>query len=259
MIPDVLTGAGPGGGPHVRLFDGKTGAVLNEYFAFDASFHGGVYVALGDRVSTKSPSGSYWETVVGAGPGGGPDVRVFKSLTGAQLSDFYAYDAGFRGGVRVAAGTGIDAEPIIMTGAGPGGGPHVKVMDTFGNTIHSFFAYDAGFTGGVYVGILYDKSSPDPTLVTGAGEGGGPHVRIWNGATAQLRSEFFAYDANFHGGVRVGGSPLLFAQNILPIVTGAGPGGGPDVRTFDSQTRQQQSDFFAYDPSFVGGVFVGIG
>jgi streptogramin lyase len=258
-VPDILTGAGPGGGPHVKLFDGKSGQLINEYFAFDASFHGGVYVALGDRISTKSPTGSYWETVVGAGPGGGPDVRVYKSLTGEMLSDFYAYGASFRGGVRVAAGSGIDNDPILMTGAGPGGGPHVKVVSIFGGVIHSFFAYDPVFTGGVYVSIIYDQGNGNPTLITGAGEGGGSHVRRFDGATAKLLNEFFAYDPSFHGGVRVGGSPLFSGAATATLVTGAGPSGGPDVKTFASVSKQQQSDFFAYDPSFLGGVFVAIG
>ena len=42
--------------------------------------------------------------VTGAGPGAGPHVRVFDMETGQELLSFYAYDAGFRGGVRVAAG-----------------------------------------------------------------------------------------------------------------------------------------------------------
>jgi len=39
--------------------------------------------------------------VVGAGPGGAPQVRVFDVNT-ALLGSFYAYDPAFRGGVNVA-------------------------------------------------------------------------------------------------------------------------------------------------------------
>ena len=39
------------------------------------------------------------------------------------------------------------------------------------------------------------------------------------------------------------------------VVTGPGPGGGPDIETF-SPTGTRLSGFFAYDPGFTGGVFV---
>jgi len=42
---EVITGAGPGGGPHVRVFDGTTGNEILGTFAFDPSFPGGVFVS----------------------------------------------------------------------------------------------------------------------------------------------------------------------------------------------------------------------
>jgi FG-GAP repeat len=49
---DIITGAGPGGGPHVRIFDGLTGLQLqantnDSFYAYDALFSGGVYVGAG--------------------------------------------------------------------------------------------------------------------------------------------------------------------------------------------------------------------
>src|SRR5690606_760725 len=57
-VPDIIAAAGPGGGPHVRVFDGSVeqpivnpvnipGAIGN-FFAYDRSFRGGVFVASGD-------------------------------------------------------------------------------------------------------------------------------------------------------------------------------------------------------------------
>src|SRR4051812_17717478 len=66
----------------------------------------------------------------GADAGGGPHVRVLNAATGAEVRSFFAYDPSFTGGVRVAVGDvtrdGIDD---IVTAAGRGGGPHVKVFD----------------------------------------------------------------------------------------------------------------------------------
>ena len=41
---DIAVGAGPGGGPHVVLFDGETFAQLSSTYAFDQVLGGGVYV-----------------------------------------------------------------------------------------------------------------------------------------------------------------------------------------------------------------------
>src|SRR5205823_14064367 len=66
----------------------------------------------------------------GAGEGGGPHVIVVDARTGRQEFSFFAYNAGFTGGVRVATadvtGDGVDD---IITAAGPTGGPHVKIFD----------------------------------------------------------------------------------------------------------------------------------
>src|SRR5207248_1193706 len=82
--------------------------------------------AGGVCADTHLPPGSGIEIVAGAGPGGGPHVKVFDAETGDVLESFFAYDAAFAGGVRVAAGLGVDIRPDIITAAGPGGGPHVK-------------------------------------------------------------------------------------------------------------------------------------
>ena len=40
-VPDVIVAAGTGGGPHVVVYDGKTGNILYNFFAFEPSFTGG--------------------------------------------------------------------------------------------------------------------------------------------------------------------------------------------------------------------------
>jgi FG-GAP-like repeat len=88
-VADVVTGAGPGGVPQVKVFDGVAGAEVRSFFAFGPSFGGGVYVAAGDVTGDGKA-----DIVVGADAGGEPHVKVFDAVTGAEVRSFFAYDAG---------------------------------------------------------------------------------------------------------------------------------------------------------------------
>jgi hypothetical protein len=106
-------------------------------------------------------------------------------------------------------------------------------------------AYDTAFTGGVNVGAR------DNMIITGAGAGGGPHVRTFNN-TGTATGGFMAYNASFTGGVWPAGA----ASGAARIVTGPGSGGGPHVRTLDDAGADVGPSFMAYAQQFPGGVFV---
>jgi hypothetical protein len=93
---DIICGAGPGGGPNVTVYSGKDGSRLYSFFAFAPTFSNGIFVAGGDVNGD-----GHADIIAGAGPGGGPDVRVFSGLDGLPLSNFFPYDPAFTGGVRV--------------------------------------------------------------------------------------------------------------------------------------------------------------
>ncbi len=252
---DVVTGTGAGGGPHVKVFDGSTGALIRSFFAFDPGFTGGVYVAAGDVTGDGAA-----EVIVGAGSGGAPQVKVFDGATGALIRSFLAYDAAFAGGVRVAAGdVNGDGSADIVTGTGPGGGPHVKVFDgSTGALVRSFFAFDPGFTGGVYVAAGDLSGDGAAEMIVGADAGGLPHVKAFDGTTGVLVRSFLAYDVSFTGGVRVAAGDVN-GDGSADIVTGTGPGGGPHVKVFDGDTGAAIQSFFAAAPTFTGGVYVATG
>jgi hypothetical protein len=93
------------------------------------------------------------DIVVAAGAGGGPHVRVLSGANGSEILGFFAYDAAFAGGVRVATSdVNHDGTPEILTSPGQGGGPHVKATNVLNGTeILSFFALDANFMGGLFL------------------------------------------------------------------------------------------------------------
>ncbi|MFL5338953.1 MAG: glycoside hydrolase family 44 protein [Gemmataceae bacterium] len=304
------TGVGAGGGPHVQVFDASTGALKFSFFAYGQTFTGGVRVAVADVNGDGVP-----DVITAPGPGGGPNLRVFDGTTGAQLAgplgSFWAYNPAFTSGVFVAAAdvTG-DGKAEIITGAGAGGGPHVEVFDgATGQIIRSFFAYNSAFVGGVTVAAGDVTGDGKADIITGAGPGGGPNVKVFNGTNLATVYSFFAFDPSFSGGVFVAGGDLdgdgktdmvagqatgpsprvrtfrgsdgnmtgdftpfagLASQNGVTVATedrdgdglvdvfvGTGPGPASKVRTFKGTTLGQIGEFSAYDPSFLGGVFVG--
>ncbi|MBV8691727.1 MAG: VCBS repeat-containing protein, partial [Actinobacteria bacterium] len=245
---EIVTGAGPGGGPHVKLFTNQFGLASPGFFAYDPNFHGGVNVAVGDVEGTGHP-----DIFTGPGPGGGPNVRVFRA-DGTPVASFFAYDPRFAGGVTVAAADlDGDGKAEIITGPGPGGGPHVRAFHLDGTQVSSFFAYAPNFGGGVSVSAA-QLGSGNAQIVTGPGAGGGPDVRTFN-QNGQMVGEFFAYSAAFLGGVNVAAFKTAAGPRIL---TGAGSGGGPHVRllTPDGTVIGER---FGFPTTVTGGVSVAFG
>jgi uncharacterized protein (TIGR03118 family) len=252
-IPDIIAAAGPGGGPAVKVFDGKTGGLIRAFFAYDQAFTGGVYVATGDVNGDGTP-----DIITGAGPGGGPNVKVFNGKDGTLLTSFFAFDQAFTGGVTVASGDfNADGQADVIAGAGPGGGPEVAVFSGKDNSVlKAFFAYDQAFTGGVFVAAGDFNGDGKPDIFTGAGPGGGPHVKVFDGTNGTLLTSFFAYGPTFTGGVRVAATDVN-ADGSADVVTGAGPSGGPAVTVVSGPSDKVLNAFFAFDPTFLGGVYVG--
>jgi trimeric autotransporter adhesin len=259
-VPDVIAGAGPGAAPHVKVFDGRTFQEIASFLAYDAGFHGGVFVAAGD---VNGDGHADMLTGADAGPAGG-HVKVFDGVTHAEIRSFFAYP-GFAGGVRVAAGdVNGDGKADLITGAGPGAGSHVKVFDGFsGAELASFFAFGS-FQGGVYVAAGDFNGDGRADVITGAGPGAGPHVKVFNGPGGSELASFFAY-GNFAGGVRVGTADID-GDGLADILTGVGPGllrfaasqagTSPPVKVFQGPLAQEVPSPFALDALFAGGLFV---
>jgi hypothetical protein len=240
---DLVTATGVGGGPHIKVFDLRSGTPIPvaSFFAFESTFTGGLYIACGNLNGDVNPNTGlpYEDIIVGAGPGGGPRITAFA---GAQayainqstvLVNFFAYAPEFTGGVTVASadrtGDGLDE---IVTGAGFGGGPNVTVFQLqqtvpgqFNQiTIQNFFAFDTLFTGGIYVaGGRFTNSTYDDIFV-GTGPGTKATVAVAFGAPS--------------GGIHY----------LNPF------GGGPVVNLYDTNFGQVDS-FFVLNPNVTLGVF----
>ncbi len=212
---DIVVGAGGAHfGGHVKVFNGRDGAELASFFAF-SGFGGGVSVAAADFDLNGTA-----DLVVGAaGAHLGGHVKIFDGqgqpfvpvpVAGVTPpptipNSFFAFP-GFGGAVFVAAGDiNGDGRPEIITGVGPGAGPHVKAFSgTNGAQIASFFAYESNFSGGVFVAAADVNRDGRYEIRTTPGPGRPVDVRSFNAAQQQLNS--FTTFSGFGGGAFIGGA-----------------------------------------------------
>lgn len=198
---EIVCGVGEGGAPVVRVFEGATGRQLVEFGAYERGFRGGVRVATGD-VNGDGVA----DIVTAPGPGRAALIRAFDGRSPSNvLSQFDAYELTFLGGAYVSTAhlTG-DRRVAIVTGAGEGGGPHVRVWDATRGLQSEFFPFDKTFRGGVRVACCDVNGDRVPDIVTVPGPGAPALVRVIDGRTQQQMFEFLAFDRWFAGGAFVG-------------------------------------------------------
>jgi hypothetical protein len=232
-------------GAFARVYQASGRTERTGFFAYDAAHRGGQRV-----VHTDLDGDDERETVVA----NDSQVSIFDK-NGALHATFYPYTSAFQNGVTIAVGDlEGDGSVEIVTGT-KSGGPQLRIFNRDGVLIHpGFFAYDTAFRGGVQVAIGDLNGDNIKEIITGAGVGGGPHVRVFNKDGKVINPGFFAYDAAFRGGVNVAVADVD-GDGIDDMVTGAGAGGGPQVRVFD-RNGTLKSQFFADDESSRRGIDV---
>lgn len=244
---EIVTGAGPGGGPQVRVL-ATDGRVLAQFFAFEKSFKGGVDVATGDI-----DGDGVEEILVGSGRGRMTEVRVF-TMQGQQLVALAPYDAGFKGGIHVAAADlNGDGRADIVTGPLHGGGPLIRAFDGVDqHRLDSFFAYGEMFRGGVDVAAYPATLSRPPLIVTTALQSGGPNVRVYDARDGSLVGWFFAGDQKNRLGLRVAVADVDPSTTDPEIVLIAETASAPTATVYDLIGNVLSSPTFL-EPWWEGG------
>jgi subtilisin family serine protease len=195
-VLDIISGAGKGGGPQIRVFD-SAGKVKLQFFAFDKNNRDGLKIASGDV------NGDGKDEIIAILRSTKPVLRIFNN-SGKLISEFEidnTYYSKWAGDVTTGDIDNNGVEEIVI-GASFGEKPKISVFDYSGNEIKSFLAYGESFRGGVFVAIGDVDSDNENEIISGAGRTGGPQVRVFN-SLGQVERQFFAYDNKFRGGVKV--------------------------------------------------------
>lgn len=235
----------------IKLLD-YTGIYSRSFVPFGKDIKIATSVAMTDF----SKDGSV-EIIVGAGEGGGPQVRIFDRM-GNVKGQFFAYAKTFLGGVNIAVGdTNGDGNSEIITSPASNGGSQIRIFNSNGRIVNSgFFAFNSSIRSGFSIATCDLNNDSKEEILVGAGKGMEPYLKIFNSDGKMLR-QYLVYDTRFRGGVNVACGDLN-NDGSPEIATAPARNGGPHIRIFN-YNGLLISQFFAYSSLFTGGVSIAIG
>lgn len=244
---EIITAPGTGGGPEVKIFS-LDGTFISHFMAYAPTFRGGVNLSVYDLDGDGRA-----EIVTAPSSGMEPRINVFRA-DGSLVSTFLAFDTKFTGGVNITTGDfGSKRQPLIITGAGFGGGQVVAYTPNgkyaglsfrpFGNSLYGVVVANVPVAGARSQLAVAEERLASPTL------------KVFNLAnTTKPVTSFAAFDTKFTGGIQIASADVN-ADGTTELITALGPGKTPRVKTF-LLNGHQLSDTTVYQKNFSAGTYI---
>lgn len=194
--------------PEIKVYSDYGDKIDADFLAFDKNFKGGAYPAIGDINNDGKD-----EIVIGAGYGGGPQVRIFDKLGNSTGINFYAFEKEYTSGVDVAV-CNLDnkGRNEIVVGKALEDRSDIAIYKISKknkiNKLTSFTAYDESFEGGVNISCSDLNNDKRDEIVTSPGPSGRSHIRTFKylakkKEVVDFGLSFFAFNDDFEGGATV--------------------------------------------------------
>ncbi len=152
---------------------------------FGNAFKGPISLAIGQTNRDAALE------IIAVPAAGASATVVVLDTRGRVLRQWLAYRREFTGGATVAIGD-LDGDKLneIITSPGLGGGPHIRIFRTDGQTWGGgFFAFDQSETSGAQVAVGDINGDGRAEIVVGSGARTIPRIRVYDG-TQHLLSTF---------------------------------------------------------------------
>jgi hypothetical protein len=233
-------------GSFARIFNSQGENTRAGFFAYNPKFKGNLTITKIDL-----DGGGRDETVVT----GDNKIEIFSHY-GFRKTLIIPYGDDYQGGISIDfADLNNDGKSELITGTKRGGSNEIRIYTDTGKLVRSWHAYKKSWSNlGVNVAAGDVNGDGQIEIIAGAGNRGGPHVKIFDRYGKVLVSEFFSYEHNFYGGTYVATGDVD-GDGIEEIITGKGIGGSPEVKVFTYDGKLITS-WFPYSSSGRSGVEV---
>lgn len=144
---EIVSTPGPGGGPHVRIFNGQFESLNKDFFAFSNDMRDGITPAI-----LRTPDGPV--IAIGIESWSEPIVKLFQRQDTEYVAknEFLAFDRNWRSGVTVApVDLNADGFDEIAVNGNGGSSAELRFLDRSGAVLGKYLVQDPHYRGGISV------------------------------------------------------------------------------------------------------------